>query len=99
MSQTPESTTPTAPAAGLLKASEAAATVDLSESDATVNNAAGLSREALELEVSQVLGTFNSWWGGVKKQVGRYPTLADTVCLCHLHHSSRSGQDGQASAD
>lgn len=31
---------------------------------------AGLSREALELEVSQVLGTFNSWWGGVKKQVG-----------------------------
>ena len=30
----------------------------------------GLSRGALELHVSQVLGAFNSWWGGVKKQVG-----------------------------
>ncbi|ORX34955.1 hypothetical protein BD324DRAFT_593306 [Kockovaella imperatae] len=28
----------------------------------------GLSRENLEQEVNQVMGTFNSWWGGLKKQ-------------------------------
>lgn len=29
----------------------------------------GLSPKALEEEVGQVLGSLNSWWGGVKKQV------------------------------
>ena len=30
----------------------------------------GIKRENLEHEVEQVMGTLNSWWGGVKKQVG-----------------------------
>lgn len=29
----------------------------------------GLDKGNLEQEVGQVLGTLNSWWGGVKKQV------------------------------
>lgn len=34
---------------------------------------AGLNKESFEQEVGQVLGTLNSWWGGVKKQVGCSP--------------------------
>jgi len=29
----------------------------------------GLEKNNLETEVHQVMGTLNSWWGGVKKQV------------------------------
>lgn len=36
----------------------------------------GLSREALEQEVGQVMGTLSSWWGGVKKQVSLYLKLS-----------------------
>jgi hypothetical protein len=36
----------------------------------------GLSREALEQEVGQVMGTLSSWWGGVKKQVSLYLMLS-----------------------
>ena len=35
----------------------------------------GLSRENLEQEMNQVMGTFNSWWGGFKKQASRDPSL------------------------
>jgi hypothetical protein len=31
---------------------------------------ASLNKESFEQEVGQVMGTLNSWWGGVKKQVG-----------------------------
>lgn len=30
---------------------------------------AGLDKDNFETEVHQVMGTLNSWWGGVKKQV------------------------------
>jgi hypothetical protein len=46
-----------------------------------------ISRANLETEVGQVLGTFNSWWGGVKKQVSDFSsTVLRVVCVCDIHH-------------
>ena len=74
-------------------------TSDATTPTATTTAAAGLSREALEEEVSQVLGTFNSWWGGVKKQASSLEDHSDVVCHGHLDLSSRPRQDCQAGAD
>ena len=35
----------------------------------------GLSRASLEQEVGQVMGSLNSWWGGVAKQVKKQVSL------------------------
>lgn len=39
-----------------------------------------INRENFQEEVGQVMGTLNSWWGGVKKQV-RYHYLASLVSI------------------
>lgn len=33
-----------------------------------------INRDNFQEEVGQVMGTINSWWGGVKKQVRSHPT-------------------------
>lgn len=61
------------------KSGDASSTVDAPSPGALVDSAPkppsaqnaiqqSISRANLETEVGQVLGTFNSWWGGVKKQ-------------------------------
>ena len=41
----------------------------------------GLDRGNLEQEVGQVLGTLNSWWGGVKQQVVTVSLGCSRTCL------------------
>ena len=54
----------------------------------------GLSRENLEQEVHQVMGTFNSWWGGFKKQVSIYShsqvSLSDAIPVSDRIYQSQS---------
>ena len=59
----------------------------------------GLSRAQLEQEVGQVMGNLNSWWGGVKKQAGRYSIQVHPlipVSIRPLEHQSRPRQDRQS---
>lgn len=60
----------------------------------------GLDRGNLEQEVGQVRGTFNSWWGGVKKQVSLAAFSANltdyVVRRRHLEFQGGSGQNNDS---
>jgi hypothetical protein len=63
------STVPAMPSAG--SADTATSGTAIASAPTSIQKAiqAGLNKESFEQEVGQVLGTLNSWWGGVKKQV------------------------------
>lgn len=46
----------------------------------------GLKRDHLEEELGQVMGSFNSWWGGVKKQVRRLSCASLQLAECRSLH-------------
>jgi hypothetical protein len=50
----------------------------------------GLDRGNLEAEVTQVMGTLNNWWGGVKKQVSKAVRLCIAPLCVRNSHFSRS---------
>lgn len=55
----------------------------------------GLDRNNFETEVHQVMGTLNSWWGGVKKQVsGEMGTVAQVPSWFELTAPSRRRLSG-----
>jgi hypothetical protein len=64
------STSPASPAETIRPAS------DTPKSSVQKALQAGINKDSFEQEVGQVLDTFSSWWGGVKKQVRLAPRLS-----------------------
>jgi hypothetical protein len=60
---------------------------------------AGLDKNNFETEVHQVMGTLNSWWGGVKKQVRHrivhYSVRCDLTSPVYLGTTELEGGYGQ----